>query len=91
MNARESENCLAISRSSSASKSVVERQMSLIIVNPVHFLLRDNIKRHTRDNYMILLFYSKYKHPCINVIFLQDKHNINVVSVLKSGIEARLV
>jgi hypothetical protein len=30
MNARESENYLAISRSSSASKSVVERQMSLI-------------------------------------------------------------
>jgi hypothetical protein len=37
-------------------------------------------KGQSRDNYIILLFISKYKRRWINVIFLQDKHNINAVS-----------
>jgi hypothetical protein len=36
-------------------------------------------KGQSMDNYIILLFNSKYKHQWINVIFLQDKHNINTV------------
>ena len=34
-------------------------------------------KGQSRDNYMTLLSNSKYIRRCINVIFLQDKHNIN--------------
>jgi hypothetical protein len=49
-----------------------------LIVNPVHFLLTENIKRGNQG--IILLFNPKYKHQWINVIFLQDKHNINAVS-----------
>jgi hypothetical protein len=30
--------------------------------------------------YIILIFNSKYKRQWINVIFLQDKHNINAMS-----------
>ena len=37
-------------------------------------------KGQSRDNYIILLFNSKYKHKSINVIFLHDKNNINAVS-----------
>jgi hypothetical protein len=37
-------------------------------------------KWQSMDNNIILLFNSKYKCPWINVIFLQDKHNINAVS-----------
>jgi hypothetical protein len=37
-------------------------------------------KGQSRDNYITLLFNSKYKHQWNNVIFLQDKHNINTVS-----------
>ena len=37
-------------------------------------------KGKSRDDYIILLFNSKYKCQWINVIFLQDKHNINAVS-----------
>jgi len=37
-------------------------------------------KGQKRDNYIILLFNSKYKCWWINVIFLQDKHNINAMS-----------
>jgi hypothetical protein len=33
----------------------------------------------SRDNYIILLFISKYKRQSINVIFMQDEDNINVV------------
>ena len=33
-----------------------------------------------QDKYIILLFNSIYKRQWINVIFLQDKHNINAVS-----------
>jgi len=34
-------------------------------------------KGQSRDNYIILLFNLKYKRQWINVIFQQDKHNIN--------------
>jgi hypothetical protein len=55
--------------------------LRIIIVNPVHFLLRENIKMgKSRDNNIILLFNQKYKCQWINVNFLQDKHNINAVS-----------
>ena len=37
-------------------------------------------KGQSRDTYIILLFNSKYRGQLINMIFLQDKHNINVVS-----------
>jgi hypothetical protein len=37
-------------------------------------------KGQSRDNYMIL-FKSKYKHQWINMMFLQDKHNINAVYI----------
>jgi hypothetical protein len=37
-------------------------------------------KGQSRDNYIILLFNLKYKCQWINMIFLQDKHNINVMS-----------
>jgi hypothetical protein len=37
-------------------------------------------KGQSRDNYIILLFNSKYKRQWVNVMFLQDKHNINAVS-----------
>ena len=37
-------------------------------------------KGQSTDNYIILLFNSKYKRQWINVIFLQDKNNINAVS-----------
>jgi hypothetical protein len=37
-------------------------------------------KGQSRDNYIILLFNSKYKHQSTNAIFLQDKHNINAMS-----------
>jgi len=37
-------------------------------------------KGQSRDNYIILLFNSKYKCQWLNVIFLQDKHNINSVA-----------
>ena len=37
-------------------------------------------KGQSRDNYTILLFNLNYKRRWINVIFLQDKHNINAVS-----------
>ena len=36
-------------------------------------------KGQSRDNYIILLFNSKYKGQWINVFFLQDIHNINAV------------
>jgi len=32
------------------------------------------------DSYIILLIDSKYKCQWINLIFLQDKHNVNAVS-----------
>ena len=55
-----------------------------LIVNPVHFLLTENIKRDNQGIiiyiFVILLFNSKYKRRWINVIFLQYKHNINAVS-----------
>ena len=52
-----------------------------LIVNPVHFLLTEKYqKRQLRENYIILLSNSKYKRQWINLIFLQDKHNINAVS-----------
>ena len=35
--------------------------------------------KQSSDNCKILLLNSKYKHRWINVIFLQDKHNINAV------------
>ena len=35
---------------------------------------------HSRDNYIILLYNSKYICQWVNVIFLQDKHNIKAVS-----------
>ena len=51
----------------------------LLVVNPVHFLLTENIKKgQSRDNYIILFINSNDKRRWINVIFLQDKHNINV-------------
>jgi hypothetical protein len=34
-------------------------------------------KGQSRDNYIILLFNLKYKRRLINVIFLQDKANID--------------
>ena len=37
-------------------------------------------KGQSMDNYIILLCISKYKRRWINVIFLQDKQNINAVS-----------
>ena len=37
-------------------------------------------KEQSRDNHIVLLFNSKLKRRWINVIFLQDKHNINAVS-----------
>jgi len=37
-------------------------------------------KGQSRDNYIISLFNLKYKGQRINVIFLQDKHNINAMS-----------
>ena len=37
-------------------------------------------KGQSRENYIILIFNSKYNRQWINVIFLQDKHNINAVS-----------
>ena len=52
-----------------------------LVVNPVHFLSTENIKRGNKgNNYIISLFNSKYKHRWINRTFLQDKHNINAVS-----------
>ena len=49
-----------------------------LVVNPVHFLLTENMKRGYQG--IILLFNLKYQRRWINVIFLQDKHNINAVS-----------
>ena len=46
-----------------------------LVVNPVHFLLTENIKRGNQE--IILLFNSKYKRQWFNVIFLQG---INAVS-----------
>jgi hypothetical protein len=40
---------------------------------------RNYQKGQSRDNYIILLFISKYKRQSINVIFMQDEDNINVV------------
>ena len=37
-------------------------------------------KGQSRDKYIILLFKLKYKRRWINVIFLQDKHNVNAMS-----------
>jgi hypothetical protein len=37
-------------------------------------------KGQLRDDYIILLFNSKYKRRWINVIFQQDQRNINAVS-----------
>ena len=52
-----------------------------LIVNPVHFLVTENIRRgQSRDNCIVLLFNSKYKRRWINIIFLLDKHSINAVS-----------
>jgi hypothetical protein len=42
------------------------------LVNTVHLLLTENIKR---NNYIISLFNFKYKRQWINVIFLRDKHS----------------
>jgi hypothetical protein len=55
-------------------------------------------KGQSRDNDIILLVNSKYKRRFINVIFLQDKHNINTESRnikvmcmrLKTGIKTRV-
>jgi hypothetical protein len=49
-----------------------------LVVFPVHILLTENI---TRGNLgIILLSNSKYKRRWINVICLQDEHNIDAVS-----------
>ena len=37
-------------------------------------------KGQSRDNYIILLFNSKYKRQWKNKVFLHDKHNSNAVS-----------
>jgi len=37
-------------------------------------------KGQTSNNYITLLFISKYKRPWVNVICLQDEYNINAVS-----------
>jgi hypothetical protein len=43
-----------------------------------------------RDNDIILLVNSKYKRRFVNVIFLQDKHNINTESKnIKVGFKNR--
>ena len=47
-----------------------------LVVDAVHFLLTENI----HDNY-IILFHLNYNRRWMNVIFLQDKHNINAVSL----------
>jgi hypothetical protein len=47
-----------------------------LVKDPVHIYQ----SRFSRDNYIILLFNSKYERRWIDVIFLQDKHNINAVS-----------
>jgi hypothetical protein len=44
----------------------------------------ENIKRGNQGITIILLFNSKYKRRWINKIFLQDKHNINVVYSLQN-------
>ena len=45
------------------------------------FLLTEKYQKgQSRDNYIILLFNSKYKCQWINMIFLQDKHNIDAVT-----------
>ena len=52
------------------------------LINAVHFLLTENIKRVNQGIVVIIsLFNSKYKFQWISVIFLQDKHSINVVSL----------
>jgi len=69
-----------------------------ILINAVHFLLTGNIKRGNQGIAIIIsLFNSKYKCQWISVIFLQDKHSINVVSLnikfmftrLKTGMKER--
>ena len=55
-------------------------------------------KGQSRHNDIILLVNSKYKRRFVNVIFLQDKHNINTESKnikvmcmrLKTGIKTRV-
>ena len=37
-------------------------------------------KGQSRNDYIILLFNLKYKRRWINMIFQQDKHNMNAVS-----------
>ena len=52
-----------------------------VVANWVHFLLTENIKMQGNQAIIIkMLFNSKYKRRWINVIFLQNKHNINAVS-----------
>ena len=46
-------------------------------------------KRQSGDTYIILLSNSKYKRGWINVIFLQDKHNINAAFGAKNREKAR--
>jgi hypothetical protein len=49
-------------------------------------MLTEYEKGQSRDSYNILLFNSNYNYPCFNVIFLQDKHNINVVLKYKISV-----
>jgi hypothetical protein len=53
-----------------------------IFFSPVQLLPIDRKcqKGQYMDNYIIVLFNSKYKRQWINVIFLQDEHTINAVS-----------
>ena len=46
-------------------------------------------KGQSRDNDIFLLFNSKYKRQWNNMIFLQDKHNINAVSYDKNLMHIR--
>ena len=48
-------------------------------------VVRQYQKGQSKDKYIILLFNSKYKRGWINMILLQDKHNIYSVLGAKAG------